>query len=174
MNADGSDTNYRYGSDEFAGTVDSETIITRTGGAKHDGTQYSFKMESNANPEFAMPLETPEFVKWNDTVGSSITVTVKTTVATTALKDDEIWLEVQYLGVNGFPQGVTITDRMVLLGTPVDQTVSATDWDSSPASPQDQNLVVSFTPREKGYVHCRVMLAKPSTTVYVDPKAVLT
>lgn len=174
MNSDSADTNYRYAFDGPMGTIDTETTITRTGGAEHGGTQYSFKMVSSANALFGMPLESPEFVIWNETIGSSITVTVKTTVATTALQDDEIWLEIQYLGTSGFPKGSSITDRVALLGTPADQTVSAETWDSSPTSPQDQNLVVSFTPQEVGFIHCKVMLAKPSITVYVDPLPVVT
>lgn len=172
-NSDSADTNYRYASDYNEGTVDTETTIVRTGGAEHNGTQYSYKMVSSARPTLHTPLETPEFVIWNETVGSSITVTVKTTVATTALQDDEIWLEVSYLGTSGVPKGTKITDRLALFGTPADQTVEAEDWDSSPSSPQDQNLAVSFTPQEVGFVHCKVMLAKPSITVYVDPLAVI-
>ncbi len=33
-----------------------------------------------------------------------------------------------------------------------------------------QKLSVTITPQLKGFLHARVMLAKASTTIYVDPK----
>ncbi|KKK91043.1 hypothetical protein LCGC14_2716920, partial [marine sediment metagenome] len=88
FNSDSADTNYRYAFDGPMGTIDTETTIVRTGGAEHGGTQYSFKMVSTANSVFAMPLETPEFVIWNETVGSPITVTVQATGSELPQTDD--------------------------------------------------------------------------------------
>ncbi|KKM90868.1 hypothetical protein LCGC14_1234200, partial [marine sediment metagenome] len=70
-------------------------------------------------------------------------------------------------------QGVSASGRMALLGTPANLPNAATAWDSDPASVQDMQLALTFTPQEIGFIHLKVMLAKPSTTVYVDPLAVI-
>lgn len=174
-NCDSGDTNFRYGRDWNEGTIDTETGspgITLTGGAEHNGTQYSFKMASSANPTIHTPLESPEFVIFNETVGSSITVTVQLT-GSELLQNDDIWMEAQYLGTSGVPLGLSDTNKVALLGSPANLPNAATDWDSDPASVQDMQLVLDFTPQEVGFIHLKVMLAKPSITVYVDPLPVI-
>ena len=89
----------------------------------------------------------------------------------TNLQDDEVWLEVEYLGTAGFPLSLFASDRMTdILSTPADQTTSSVAWTTTGlTNPNKQKLAVTFTPQEIGVVRCRVALAKPSYTVYVDP-----
>jgi hypothetical protein len=48
-------------------------------------------------------------------------------------------------------------------------TASTATWNSSPATPVKQKLVVTFTPRQAGRVRGQVRLGRASTTVYVNP-----
>ncbi len=172
MNSDSADTNYRYGFNGPMGTVDTETTITRTGGAEHGGTQYSLKMVANASAEFGMPLESPEFVIWNETIGSSITVTVQI-IGSELLQNDDVWLEARYPGTSGFPLGLFATNRVALLGAPANLPNVATDWDSNPATHQDMQLALTLTAEEVGHIHFRIMLHK-AVTMYGDLKVVVT
>lgn len=174
-NCDSADTNYRFAEHSWMGSVVQQTgTLVRTGGATDaGGTLYSMKMvgSTNSAATFGQPLYSPEFSIYNTTTGSSKTVTVEILTDTaTNLKDNEVWLEVNYLGTSGFPQGTTITDRVAdVMTSAVDQTASSATWDTTGMSnPNKQKLAVTFTPQEKGYIHARVALAKNITT-YVDP-----
>lgn len=172
-NCDSGDTNYRIWTEALAGSVVSETTIVRSGGASDGTTSLSWKMVSNANAEYPLlQLESPEIVRWNETTGSSITVTVETITDNVTLTDDECWLEVQYLGTSGFPLGTFISDAKAdVLATAANQTTSSETWTTTGlTTPVKQKLSVSFTPQEKGFIHAVVKLARASTTVYVCPK----
>jgi hypothetical protein len=171
-NSDSADTNYRMQRTSYEGTVSSETTIVRTGGASDGTTALSHKFVTTANSRFLFPLVGPEIVQWNTSTGSSKTVTVEFVHdSVTNLQDDEIWLEVEYLGTSGFPLALLTSDRMTdILSTPADQTDSSATWTTTGlTNPNTQKLVVTFTPQEIGLIRARVVLAKESYTVYVDP-----
>jgi hypothetical protein len=175
---DSADTHIRFAEHSWHGSVVNQiTTLIRTGGAQQaDGTSYSWLMNGSANSvNIYAPLASPEWVVYNTAVGSAKTVTVEILRDNaTNLQDDEIWLEVQYLGTSGFPKGTIITDRMAnILSTPADQATSAASWDTTGMSAaNEQKLEVTFTPQEAGYLICRVMLAA-NTSVYVDPVATI-
>jgi len=130
-------------------------------------------METSANAEYPhQALVSPEIQIWNETVGSSVTVTVDFLHdSVTNLQDDEIWLEVEYLGTSGFPLSLFVDDAAAdVLATPADQTTSSATWTTTGMSnPNEQKLSVSFTPQEKGTIIAGVHVAKASYTVYIDP-----
>lgn len=176
-NCDSGDTNYRMQVADFAGTIITETVIVRTGGASDGTTTISWKLVSNSTAEYPhITLDTPEIVRWQESVGSSITVTVETITDNVTLKDDECWLEVQYLGTSGFPLGSFVSDAKAdVLATAANQTASSETWTTTGlTTPVKQKLSVSFTPQEKGFIHAVVKLARASTTVYVDPELTVT
>lgn len=179
-NCDSGDTNYRLWVEDYCGSIKSETTIIRTGGASDGTTGLSWKMASSANAKYPTHLlESPDIVIWNDTTGSSKTVTVEIVHDSAGagsgskFQDDEIWLQVQYYGTSGFPLGTHITDcKADVLATAANQADSTETWTTTGlASPVKQALSVTFTPQEKGYFIARVVLAKASKTVYVCPKA---
>ena len=151
--------------------MEQETVIVRTGGASDGDTPISFEMVSSANTKFFHPLETPEMGRRQNSIGSAITVTVEVVTDGVTLTDADAWLEVQYLGTSGFPQGSMVSDRAAdVLATPANQTTSSETWTTTGlAAPVKQKLAVTFTPQEKGMILAKVMLARPSTTMYVDP-----
>lgn len=173
MNCDSGDTNYRLERAAFAGNVYHETTLVRTGGASDGTTGLAWKLVSNASAKWReMSLDTPEIVRWNETTGGAITVTVEVLHdSATNLTDKEIWLEVMYLGTSGAPLGTLISDAQAgYIGAGTDQTTSSATWTTTGMSnPNKQKLSVTFTPQEKGFIHAVVKLAKASKTVYVDP-----
>lgn len=182
-NCDSGDTQYRLWVEDYAGSTKSETTIIRTGGASDGTTGLAWKMVSSANAEYPLiKLESPEIMQWNTTL-SSITATVEivhdTNVAGgqgagtgSRFQDNEVWLEVMYLGSTGFPLGTWIRDcKADVLATAADQADSSETWTTTGlTTPQKQKLSVTFTPAEIGYIVARVVMAKASKTIYVCPK----
>lgn len=174
-NCDSGDTNYRMWVEDYAGSIKTETSKTMSGGASDGTTSYSWKMASSGNASFPLiVLESPEIAKWNDTTGSAVTVKIEIAQdsAGTALKDDEIWIELQYLGTSGVPKSTFITDKKSeILGSGSNQTTSVASptWNNT-TTPTKQELSVTFTPQEKGYLLAKVCLAAASKTVYVNPQ----
>lgn len=171
-NTDATSTNYRLWVKTGTGDVTHETTLVRTGGASDGTTPIAWKHVTSANALWPYPLFGPEIVQWNEITGSSITATIEVLHdSATALKDSEIWIEVQYLSASGTPLGTFINDGSAdILATGTDQTSSSATWTTTGMSnPNTQKLSVTFTPQMKGFIHARVMVAKASYTVYVDP-----
>jgi hypothetical protein len=176
-NCDSANTNYRMQETRYTGTVTQETTIVRSSGASDGTTPLSWKMVSGSGAWYATPLPSPPIALWNDTTGSSKSVTIEIVHDNaTALKDDEIWLEVGYPGDSSTPQRYFASDRKSdILATAADQTSSSVTWTTTGlSSPNKQKLVATFTPQKKGTFTAVVMLAKASYTVYVDPLATVT
>jgi hypothetical protein len=179
-NCDSADTNYRLWIEDFFGIITSDTSVYNDAGADDgSGQGFSWKMVSTANTEFPHQyLPSSEIVKWNETTSGTLTATVEIvhdsqgSGTNGALRDNEIWLEVMCMDPGGTPIGKWQSDRCVNLNlnsNVADQASSSASWTGDSAGWDTQKLSVSFTPKEKGYVHARVCLAKASTTVYVDP-----
>lgn len=172
FNTDGADTNYRSAAEDGYGKQSPETTLVRTGGATDGTTPISWKIVTTSGATIWRVFNSLEIVRWNETTGSAITATVEILRdSATNLTDAEIWLEIMYLGTSGVPLGTWTSDRAAdILATPADQADSSATWTTTGMSnPNTQKLSVTFTPQEKGYVHARVVVAKASTTVYVDP-----
>jgi hypothetical protein len=84
---------------------------------------------------------------------------------------------VNYLADSGSPLGSFVSDAVAdKLGatTHADQATSSASWTTTGlTNPNAQKLAVTFTPQQAGYIHCRVMVAKASSTYYVDPTVTL-
>ena len=176
VNCDSADTNYNYWYQDYAGSIEHETVIVRTGGATDGTTPISREMISSANAKLFYPLVLSDLVVWNETTGSTVTLTVHIVTDNVTLTDQEIWLEVDYLGTSGVPlasladDADNITDRL-LGGSATAQTTSTETWTTTGiGTPVKQQLEVTVTPQEKGPIRCRVVLAKTSTTVWVCPR----
>jgi hypothetical protein len=173
INCDSGDTNYRYHKGRFQGTVNQEATIVRSGGASDGTTTISRKMVSSADSKVYSPLESDWTYIWNEVTGSSVTVSIPVVTDNVTLKDDEAWIEVEYLGTSGFPKSLFASDRIAtILTTPANQATDAvSSWTTTGlTTPVKQTLSVAVTPQEKGPIRARVCLAKASTTLYYDPK----
>jgi len=185
-NCDSTDTNYRLWIEDYLGSITQSTSVYNDAGVDTTGIElsgsdvagFSWVMVSTANAEFPhQVLVSPEIVKWNAATTGTLTATVEIahnnqgTGTGSALLDSEIWLEVMCMDPGGTPIGKWQSDRCANLNlnsNAADQASSTATWTGAAASDK-QKLVVSFTPKEKGYVHARVCLAKASATVYIDP-----
>lgn len=176
-NCDNADTHYKSKVIDYAGTLSDETTIVLTGGASDGTTPLSWKMVTTANVGYpASVFESIEIAQWCDTTGSK-TATVEIVHDSqgagsgSAFRDDEIWLEVLYLGTSGFPLAIPARNMRGLAASPANQTSSSATWTTTGlTTPVTQKLQVTFTIAEAGFILARVVMAKASKTVYVDPK----
>lgn len=187
-NCDSANSNYRFAKSCYAGDVITETTIVKTGGSSDGTTPFSFKMVSSANADYpVIPLMIDLPAVWNDTTGASKTVTIEivhdTNVAggqgagtAFAFQNNEIWLEVEYLGNASFPVSTFVNDAPAnVITAAADQASSSVTWTTTGlTTPVKQSLSVTFTPQQKGYFQARIFLAKASKTVYVDGDQVVT
>jgi hypothetical protein len=164
--------NYTVNSSRYIGALDEETTIVRTGGASDGTTPIAWKIVTTSNSTYSLPFECPPIAIWNDVVGSAVTATVEGIWGGGAVpNDDDIWLEVEYLGDASSPQGSFVNDgKADLLATAAGQTSSSETWGGSTTK---FKLAVTFTPQQKGWIYARVKCAKASSTFYVDPLIVL-
>jgi hypothetical protein len=155
-------------------TLTTESVIKRTGGASNGTTGYSWKIVSTANNEFVLPFETFEGFLWNEDTGAAKTLTVHTVTDNVTLKDNEIWLEVEYLGNASYPLSSLIDNGSNVLAAGASQATSTETWTTTGlVTPVKQKLEVTFTPQMKGLIRWKVKYAKISSTVYICPKAEL-
>jgi hypothetical protein len=169
-NCDSGDTNYKLWIETYAGKIREEVTIVKSSGMTDGATPISWKMTSNANTnKWVVPLISDWFVIPNSTTGSAVTVTAEILHdSATALKDDEVWLEVETVTTSGTTLGAFVDDKTTLLATAADQASSSVTWTTTGlTNPNKQKCVASITPQEAGLIRARVYLAKASYTVYV-------
>lgn len=167
MNVDNGDTQTRIFCKDYAGYLRDEAVVKRTGSL----WPYSYKMVSSANvSRHGARLASPEIVIPLSAAGSPITIKADVVTDGVTLTDADAWIDIQYPGVNGLPQSVFVSDCAAINATPANQASSSATWVTTGlASPERQELAVTFTPLEAaGVVIVRVMLARASTTMYAD------
>lgn len=165
-NCDNAATNYRYYYAYYFGTVQQETTIVRSSGATNGTTPESWNITTNSSTNYWTPFVSEEIELWQDTTGSAVTATFFLT-SNTALNNNDVWLEVEYPSSASNPLGTVVTTRMVPLGTPAALTSDSSTWGGSITN--KYKIAATFTPQMKGPVKCRIYVAKPSITIYVDP-----
>lgn len=171
-NCDSGATNYRLWTETYYGSVRDETTIVRTGGANDGTTGFSWRMVSNANANPVVGwVRSPEIAVWNTVTSGTVDVTVETITDNVTLTDAECWIEVSYLGNASQPIATIATTRHANpLTAATDNPSSSATWGGSLGAPKKQKMTATISPRMKGYIQVRAVLAKASTTVYVDPK----
>ena len=163
--------NYNFRRSTAFGTAREEIVIVKTSGASDGVTPISWKVVSNSTALYTIPFISSNIVKWNDTTGSSMTATVEIIHdSATALKDNEVWLELGYLSDSDAPLISYKDDSSNFLNAGASQTTSDATWTTTGMSnPNKQKLEVTFTPQLKGFIIARVKLTKASKTIYIDP-----
>lgn len=174
-NCDSGATNYRNFLYSYYGTWTQEATIVRTGGASDGTTPISRKMVSGAAALFIQPFYSDWVTVWNDATGGSLTATIEIVNDGLTLTDEEVWIEVDYLGNSSYPLASFVSDRKTsILASAANQTSSSETWTTTGlSSPVKQKLAASFTPQMKGPIRVRVGLARPSATVYFCPKVAI-
>jgi hypothetical protein len=174
MNAGSVNANYRYHRDTGLGTINSEQTVVRSGGASDGLRSISWKMIANTFPEWKhLTHQTTQILYWNNAIGSPRTMTIEILHdSVTNMTNQQIWLEVQYLGTSDSTLSSFLDDSSGdYLSTASDQADSNASWTTTGlTNPNTQKLSVTFTPQEKGFLSAIIKVAMASKTVYVCPK----
>lgn len=182
----GTDTDdhaYQYNYQGGAGIISYNTGVYQTSGgatfSDTDGTDdpQSLMMVSSAYAGQHYPLYSPWFNVLISTTGSK---TLSVNVAHefgVALKDNECWIEAEYMGDAANPLTsaaisapvVSGTDALDILAAGSNLTDTAEAW-TGLTTEITHTLSKSVTVNQQGFARVRVVLSKPSATIYVDPQ----
>jgi hypothetical protein len=181
VRCDSGATNYKATRDEYAGSQVTETSITRVGGATDGTTPTSDKIVTNAQAAFLTPYRMLPLAIWSETTGADDIVTVHGTVNSASLpNNDEIWMDVQYLGSSGSPIAsfkTTCKSHPLAAAAAVSSDGSTWNGGGSGAGWSPFKLVTTLTspqPQMKGFIYINVRIGKTSGTCYIDPLPTLT
>tara|TARA_R110002167_G_scaffold23542_1_gene83669 strand:- start:74 stop:901 length:828 start_codon:yes stop_codon:yes gene_type:complete len=175
-NVDSANTNYRQSRTGFLGQHYQDTGIYRTSGASNGTTNLAHKVTSTAD---TMPLLGYRYKLadlWADvSTAKTFTVEIAQDGTTTALQDNEIWIEVEYPDDLSSMAHIESNRVVDITTAPVDQPASVEAWTGLSGTNVKQKLSVTTTNAGKeGAYAVWVNVAKPSTTVYIDPKVEIT
>ncbi len=173
IRCDSGATNYRVEAYDFAGTQTTELTIVRTSppGATDNTTPISWKIVTTANSSWLFPFKCIPISIWNNVSdGSTITVVVEGIWGGGAVpNNDDIWLEVEYMGSSATPQGTfSINTKANYLATGTAQSSSTSTWGGSTTP---FKMTASIVPLLKGPLNIMIKVAKPSSTFYINPVA---
>ena len=167
---------YRIEYVDYWGSTVHDDVIFRDDGASDGTTNISWKMVSTANAlEFSEPTKSPPIYAWVDITGSTTFTVNMNWDSASDIQDDEAWLEIEFLEASADPDSAFSSDRVADITTsPADQTNNSEAWTGTSGftNENQQELAVTVTVNRVGPVIARVCLAKPSTTIYVDPLVV--
>lgn len=172
INCDSGDTNYRHDFSSFMGDMTTETVVVRTGGASDGTTPISWQIDTAATPEWHTPFKTPWVAGWINETGAKTLTAQIIHDSVTNLQDDEVWLEVEYLGTAGFPMSLRASDKAAdILATAADQSLVGAPWTTTGlTNPNTQDCSVAITVNEIGPFRARLCVNKASYTTYFCPK----
>jgi hypothetical protein len=181
VRSDSGATGYKSARYAYEGTETTETSITRVGGASDPtGQAQSRKLATTTNSQWLRPFKVEPYAIWNPTTGANVTVTVYGTINAGALpNNDDIWLEVEYLGSALFPLGTIVnTTKANVLTANAAVASDGSTWNGGGSGTGwlPFKLVATLAapqPGMAGVIEARVRAAKPSTTYYLDPQPVL-
>lgn len=172
INCDSSGVNYQYYTKKYQGEIfDDDSVVAI------DGATISRKMISSTGATLYSTLACDPLVVYNTLTGYPLNAAVEIINSGVTLRNDEIWLEVEYPSSNTHTLYAKASDgKTHILAPSGTQTLSTTIWLNTGgfSSPVRQTLDVDFTPMMSGLIYCTVKLARSSTTVYFDRKIRMT
>lgn len=179
IDCDSGDTNIRYHRTDGRGTVNQSASVYRDGGAKSkrngaDVPYSHFLTGASACGKF-IPIMSPWYTAPFISTTGSKTITIKVAYdRATALTDEELFAEVEYLGTSGSAQSSTASSRLATWPLASGSGLSNTSetWTGTGGWPNKKThtLTVSATVAEQGILRVRVGCTVPSVAVYIDPE----
>ena len=157
----------------YAGTLTTDTVKVRTGGASDGHIAESWSITTSAGASYQFPFEAFEIPVWVDTAGSH-TATVELITDNIVLTNNDVGVEAHYLGTAATPIASVVNGSLDPLRVASNLTVSSASWSGTFGTPKPQNIAVTFTTAMSGYVRLRVLVRKPSITLNVCPKVAVT
>lgn len=131
-NCDSGDTNYRNERYTYHGSQTMNTTVYRDSGASDGTTSYGWTVLGARIQKHIASFRTSPIVGFINSTGSKTFTISYIHTGASALQDDEIWLELEYLGSGSFPISTITTDRKSTpLSTAANQTAdTSSDWDN--------------------------------------------
>jgi len=97
---------------DYDGALTTELTAVRTGGAEDDVTLLAWKIVTTANVQFGRPFWTFPVGRWNGAVAADVVATIYGIINAAAVpNDDELWINVDYLGAADSPLGSLKTTK---------------------------------------------------------------
>lgn len=124
----------------YVGTLVEEATVVRTGGAADGATGVSWKITTTANVKWVNPFEAFASAIYNSTIGGNVGVTLYGIWNAAALpNNDDIWIDVEYLGSSGYPLGsyATASKSNALASNGALSADSVSAWDSVASARQN-------------------------------------
>lgn len=185
IRCDSSASSVNQEQDSYEGRATQDVSNYNDAGATDGTTRLSQKIVSGANSSFSFPLYFPNepesLFAWNNVTGTSKTVSVEIMNDGLTLTNSDVWIEVEALTNASYPLGSTqssaaiSTPSIIGGGAGTAYTTSSATWTTSGiTTPVKQTISVTFTPQIIGPLRARICLARPATTVYVDPLLTVT
>lgn len=176
LDSSSSNLHYIYEFHNALGSLTLDTGIYANDGLTYDGTnRLSWKIVTTANANRNAPFVTPWITKYNtDLTAKTLSLEMLRDGSATAFTDGEVWGEFSAKVTAGSTRATIYQDRRVLGGTPVNQGagVGLAGWTGEQATAWSGKLatLTTVTPTAVGDIAARVAVARPSTTLYVDPQ----
>ena len=173
VNVTDQNTNIQFYSHEHNGNnrIDTGIYATTSPAKFEDAVNYSIRMERNDKSNVLAPLTSEWVHKWYD--AGTHTLDVECLVGAdgaAALKDNELYLEVDYISGTNSPLGSRATTAPDILDAGTDNPAGTTAWTGDGyAVERTHKLSATVTASKNGYIRYRVCLAKPDTTVFFNP-----
>ncbi len=169
IRSDSGDTNYRSERYQYQGTMTTEIVTVRTGGASDGTTTISWEIVPTTNNDPDWPFQCYPISIWNDTVGA-VTLTIEGTWAGVAVPTTaDVWMDVEYLGTSGFPLGsFAYGGPTTILSAGVAHSASSETWGAGGTT--KFKMAKTVTVAEKGPITVYVKYAHTTNTCWIDPK----
>ena len=175
INSDSGDGRLRTSTITWEGTEDNSTVF-RTGTVVGPSEFIQSRMVvTTANVRWERPFVCQPIVKWNDQINVARTVTVYLEIESAVVpKNDEVWLEVDYLGSSSHPLSTNLTTtKATFLSAATAGLADGSTWSNAAIGRTPIMLTATFTPRMAGTVTFTVKVALPNTTIWIDPIVIL-
>jgi len=168
-------TNYKYDRTTRGGRMTTDTTFVRTGGASMDSNGYSWKIVTPAAATPPRLFETIPITVYNDIAidgATSLEIAVEGCWASgTRPTNAEVYMEASGMDSAGSIETVYSTTPIAKKETPFTWPTSTATWSGSPGS--KFKMTINIFPVMAGPITVVVKVPKNSTTVYIDPKVVL-
>jgi hypothetical protein len=158
--------NYDYRFQNALGNIYSEPIIKN-----NDGADISRKLVSSVEADYFSPLILDNLFIYNDEIENDVSVEIEILTDNITLNIKDLWLEIEYLGDENSPLGFIETLQPDYFSAGENLSLSSADWaDDTLGTPVKQLISATINPKMCGPIKVRLCLAKPLTTIYIDPK----
>lgn len=171
-NCDSADTTTAFEYRTREGTLTETTTVYATGSKQMDGSNIGWQIVTTAACNEHTPFIAPMQAMWN-TVTSAQTATIElANNSATSLTDTEVWMELSYPASTSFPNYANDDDRNAtpFVGAAGTAQASSTNgWTGLGGTNTQQKATVAFTAAVAGLLTARLLVAKASQTLFVDP-----